>query len=384
MQKNKSINTLHVDIEGGFGGSARSLFEIVKLLKKASYNPYIIYAKAGPNKERYESINVEAELFPEFFTFVPRKIKSLKNFIFSLPKIKNSFTLAKKIEKEVNNREIDVIHLNYEGLFATCFWLRVLGVKTPVIMHSRAIMPMDNLFTRWIVRTISRNASFVFFISDNEKDVFKGINPKFENYEILFNISSAKTIEAPNWESNEVVYMGNLNYSKGADRLVDVANELKLLNSKLKIKVYGEDRQGKGFEGKIRSKIKELDISDYIELCGHTKVPYEIMGKSFATIRPSRENDPWGRDLIESTVIGIPVLATGSYGGVVEDSKTGYLFDSFDAKEMAEKLEGLKSNKEIYSTVYTNSVLRGKEKFSGVDQIEKIKNVIDNLLESQL
>ena len=65
------------------------------------------------------------------------------------------------------------------------------------------------------------------------------------------------------------------------------------------------------------------------------------MAGAFALIRPSRTNDPWGRDVIEATSFGVPVLATGAFEGVVEPGVTGYLFDPFDAEAMAARLMDL-------------------------------------------
>ena len=54
-------------------------------------------------------------------------------------------------------------------------------------------------------------------------------------------------------------------------------------------------------------------------------------------IRPSRGNDPWGRDVIEAMAHGKPVIATGSYDRFVEDGINGYFFSEYDSQAIAKE-----------------------------------------------
>jgi len=59
------IRSVHIDIEGGFGGSSRSLFELVSRLDRDKVCPLVICRTKGPIQQRYEDIGIKAIHVPE-------------------------------------------------------------------------------------------------------------------------------------------------------------------------------------------------------------------------------------------------------------------------------------------------------------------------------
>ena len=55
-------------------------------------------------------------------------------------------------------------------------------------------------------------------------------------------------------------------------------------------------------------------------------------------LKPTREDNPWGRDILEGLGYGLPVASVGRYDRFVETGETGLLQDRFDAAELAEWL----------------------------------------------
>jgi len=53
--------------------------------------------------------------------------------------------------------------------------------------------------------------------------------------------------------------------------------------------------------------------------------PERVLVACDAVARPSRDNNPWGRETIEALAAGKPVVATGTYDRFVEDGVTGLL-----------------------------------------------------------
>ena len=48
------MNLLHFDVEGGWGGSSISLFEIVKKLKYTNNKSFIVCRREGPIQKKYK------------------------------------------------------------------------------------------------------------------------------------------------------------------------------------------------------------------------------------------------------------------------------------------------------------------------------------------
>ena len=78
------INILHLDTEGGWGGSSISLFKIIKNLNKENLN-LLLFVE---NKDLFKNIkiNVEASLVESLYSFSAKpKINNLKLFLTTLP-----------------------------------------------------------------------------------------------------------------------------------------------------------------------------------------------------------------------------------------------------------------------------------------------------------
>ena len=63
----KNYDLLHVDIEGGFGGSSKSLLELVKALSKTQQKQFVLLRRDGPAAHAYKNDGVPFEIFDKIF-----------------------------------------------------------------------------------------------------------------------------------------------------------------------------------------------------------------------------------------------------------------------------------------------------------------------------
>ena len=109
---------------------------------------------------------------------------------------------------------------------------------------------------------------------------------------------------------------------------------------------------------------------------GHASSPETELASAFLLIRPSLRNDPWGRDVIEAVCAGVPVIATGSYEGVIENGKNGFLFDEFDVPAIAQRITDLYENERLWQEFRRFSLNKADVKFRGLNQ----KNIFTDKL----
>ena len=117
-------------------------------------------------------------------------------------------------------------------------------------------------------------------------------------------------------------YVGNISFFKGVDRLLDVAKHL--MDTNLKIKIYGETRGELKFEKLLKENINKLKLNN-IKLMGRTKKAEKIIQNAFVVLRPSRWNDPWGRDVLDAFNAGVPCISTGNYDDIIINKKMGFM-----------------------------------------------------------
>ena len=94
-----------------------------------------------------------------------------------------------------------------------------------------------------------------------------------------------------------------------------------------------------------------------------------------------RLRETFGLVLIEAMQVGTPVIGSNS-GGVVEiidDEKTGLLFESQNAESLAEAILKVVENQELLERVSEAGQVKCQEKFSNELQIRKLKNKLENL-----
>ena len=134
------IRTLHIDIEGGWGGSSRSLFELTSKFRQNQIYPVIAHRQKGPISKRYRKIGIQSRHIPEIFSYAPKlRVKNFKNFIASLPKMLELPKVIDKIINMVRLHKIQIIHLNYEGLFIMAKLLKQ-KLNIPIICHSLSLI----------------------------------------------------------------------------------------------------------------------------------------------------------------------------------------------------------------------------------------------------
>ncbi len=375
------VRTLHVDVEGGWGGSSRSLYELVSRLDRARISPVVVHRQSGPVTGLYEQIGVPTRHVPEIGSFVPRKNKALKNLAATLPRLRRLGRAADRIAGIAREHGAGVIHLNYEGLFLLAEKLKS-RIDLPVICHSRTHLPVSR-WGRWLVRRLAENTDYMLFISSQERDRWAELDlvggvPG----EVMWNIARAPLAREPFAGPPEIVYLGSIDPTKGTDRLLDIAGELERRNAPPAIlAVYGQARANPKFARALDERRIKEGVENRIEFRGHVEDVAPVLARAAALVRPSRDDDPWGRDLIEATAAGVPVLATGRFEGVVQKGQNGFLFDPFDAGAMAECLIELLKDPKRWRAMSQAGLALGRDKFGGDGQVERFQSVVESLVQ---
>ena len=127
IKKNsKPINLLILDIEGGHGGSSKSIFHTVEYLNKKQFKPIVICKRKGIIK-KYKKIGVQCEYEPNMPTFTALK-KESRNFIYLVLFFIYLWPRAKKFREKIINlihlNQIEIVHCNHISLFLLAYWLK--------------------------------------------------------------------------------------------------------------------------------------------------------------------------------------------------------------------------------------------------------------------
>ena len=76
------MKVLHLDIEGGYGGSSRSLRYLVQGLKEFSVDSEVWHAKRGPSFLANKKNKIKCKVNSNIVSIIPLKKNNFKNLIF--------------------------------------------------------------------------------------------------------------------------------------------------------------------------------------------------------------------------------------------------------------------------------------------------------------
>jgi glycosyltransferase involved in cell wall biosynthesis len=383
------LRVLCLDIEGGYGGSSKSLFESIINLRNSDVQIEVWCRRNGPIVDKYKEHNISVKFTPTMpkVTSVKRHSRNLAAlatfFIFDWPR---SHKFRKQLQKV--SEQFDVIHCNHEGLYWLARWLNIHTHK-PITMHKRTNI-FDNIFSKLQVLIIKLHVKNIVFITENEEKnyiqlggsknhgkVIPNIVPPLKNTPAILNGLLGN-------ESFKLCTLANYSYLKGVDRLIDVAKILIERRKKVLFVIAGSVELTRSLPGKLGSIAKKGgDLSDYafqsgVEdmflFLGHVTNPERVLSSCNALIRPSREYNPWGRDVLEALSFGLPVIATGTYNRFVENRVTGFLLDEFDPKKVADCIVELLQNEQLVKHMGEQGKKRVKELCNGPDRAEDLQH----------
>ena len=344
-----------LDIEGGYGGSSRSLFESIRYLP-TDVKPEVWCRRQGPIRERYAAIGIPCHITGDMphISSLPRASRNLYAYTNFLARWAASRGFRRMLAEAT--KDFDVIHFNHEGLFLLARWLRRhLGNERPhLTMHIRTFLP-SSFFSRWQYRMIVSTIDQLVFISENEARQTSLLAGRIAPGTVIYNIVSPPADAVRSFgdlaadKRFKVVAISNYAYIRGIDQLIEVAAELKDRGRKdivfviagattLTRSLPGDLGRVARAGGDLAEYARERGVSEMFRFLGHVTEPESVVLAGDLVVKPTREYNPWGRDILEAMAAGKAVMTIGAYNRFIENGVTGILHYEFDIDAWADEV----------------------------------------------
>ena len=384
---------LYLDVEGGWGGSSRSLGLLATHLDRQKVEPYVVLRRPGPSHDLYAAQGIAHELLAGMPAFRPGSRKNGVSFgLFCLDWLRTA-SIRQRLLTLIRERGIKLIHVNHEGLAPLGRWLaRRAGI--PWLCHLRNTYP-DNMWSRGLYRLMSRADGFVY-ISENERQhlmTLAGLATAPNNGEVIHNSAPdlSAAIEADSQfptadEGLRVLVLANLDAERGIDRVVDVAEELhRRGRDDVVFMVFGADSQPsrmwrQDFGQQLIDRIRTQNLANTVRLMGHTAHPERALLAADVLFRPRRQNNPWGRDVIEGMAAGLPIIAMGEYEGFVESGRGGFIEKQFTPTLIADRLLLLKDDAQLRAQMGTFNRKKASLLFDAKRNAQAVEALYERIL----
>lgn len=353
------LRVLCLDIEGGHGGSSRSLYFSLKHVDRTVIAPTVVCRRGGAIVERYRALGIPVHVMPNLpkANPVPRLSRNLVQAIDFASDIWRHRADAQALNGLI--MASDLIHFNHEGFAWLAAYLRRRHRK-PATMHLRTNIA-NTIVTRLQARVITHHVDAVVCITKNEEATFLahgGAAPTHVVYNIVEPARDVTPLPTLPRDGRFIVsMMANAAVVRGTDRLFELATAFEALGRRdILLAIAGNPRLSGAWPTPLdrfasdgltlADAVRELGLESKIRILGHQPVPEAVLKASDLVIKPSREGNPWGRDVIEAMACGLPVAATGLDNTFVEDGITGILRADWDPLDMARAIAGLADDRE--------------------------------------
>jgi glycosyltransferase involved in cell wall biosynthesis len=367
------LRVLCMDIEGGYGGSSRSLYESLAAMDRSAVDVEVWCGRDGPIRSRYQALNIPCRVTPDMpkMNAWPRASRNLIGF--SL--LARDFAKWRMRRNELLDRivkDFDLVHFNHEGLVWLARLLRKRHGRAQVI-HVRTMMN-DNFFGRCQARSMVDAADHLVFISENERKNFLRLSAREPANSVIYNIARPPdgvepSSKVPRDGRLNVAVLANYAFVRGIDRAVEIATELKRRGQgDIRFVVAGDIKLPRGLDGELgqvaRAKgtladyVTRRGVADMFVFLGHVSEPERVLAACDVLIKPTRENNPWGRDILEALAAGKPVISIGSYSRFVESGVTGHLFAEYNAGAVADVIETFNNDRALIGRLGVNGARR--------------------------
>ena len=227
---------------------------------------------------------------------------------------------------------------------------------------------------------------------DTQIDAFISLSDFSKQKYIQYGLQADKIFIKPNFYMNPPkpsyyndgfgLFVGRLSREKGIDILLNASNILGNVdeNKKILIKIVGDGAQS----GIIKSRINTERINN-VELLGrknHLDIIKLIKNALFITL-PSICYEGFPLVIAEAYACGKPVIASrlGAIAELVEDGKTGLLFEPGNARDLAAKIKWMYEHEDECIQMGRNAHKVFEEKYTAERNFEILMNIYKTVLD---
>lgn len=336
------------------GGAEQCLIEYVSLLSSRGHTCEVLMPHEGPMQTAFNDKGIENKVIGYGWATRPFKEVSPHELLSSTG---GSLT---RIFQEVERFKPDVILVNTSVLPWGLYAGRIFSIPTVLLAHEilsdkdpslnalpnyEAYLDVLNQYTDVIVY----NSEFVK--TEFNKGLIKPITPE----KILYPLPPLSKEDIERLEKKNVIeeklliaIFGALAPRKNQLEALKAANILKQKGIKdFTIHMYGDVAANLPYVGELKRYIKDNNLGDIVEIKGYATAVYETMN-SYNAILSTSTYEPFGRTVVEGQLFGRIALANNTGGGteLIENGKTGLIYELGSPESLASQIEWILNNKE--------------------------------------
>lgn len=278
-----------------------------------------------------------------------------------------------QVVKTFRKEKFDLVYLTLsphglafykDGILAIL--LKLFGAKLVYHLHGKGIKERYNsgIFNKWLYKLVFKKAKVIHLAPSLYADIQDFVDKKnvwFVPNGIKENHDNLKVTK----NEDSILYLSNMQESKGSLVLLQAAKILKERNISCKIDFVGKWHNDDSFRQQWTAFYNSNNLQEVVTYHGPK---YGIDKEQFFStagifVLPTfYKNECFPIAILEAMSYGLPVVTTneGAIADIIKNGETGFVVTKKDASELASSLEALLTNTELRKRLGQNS----KEEFN--------------------
>jgi glycosyltransferase involved in cell wall biosynthesis len=291
----------------------------------------------------------------------------------------------------LKQEDADILHLNntfstdHDALIAA----KSLGI--PVVSHVRGIEVKISSYALFLSRFIDKivaisNAVKTNLLKQGVSDrsirlIYDGI----KEGRITDGVKQGYLLTKYNLQPGHTIFgvVGNIKPWKGQQLLVEAAAQLKQKYGNFYCFLVG-DITDTTYHDRILNLIEEYELEDHVIITGYQKRVADFVNSFDIFVHTSVEPEPFGIVIIEALALRKPVVVSniGAPQEIIEDGKSGLLFDIESVPDLVDKLDALIKDEHRRKMLGEQGYHRFRDNFTIKTNVDAICDVYQEVLRS--
>lgn len=378
---------LFISHYAGVGGANLSLLFLIKSLRKFKIDPIVFIPTNGPIVEYFKKEKIPYEIH-HYASLRTADKGPILNFISAIIRVAINLYLSLILGLKLKNK-INIIHSNSSLVFFGLFIKKI--IHKPLIWHLREfgkedyglIFPLGSHLSGWCYN----QADKVIAISDAMKDYFHQIYNGGNMITIYNGIDESticyhpKTLNISPNRKLKLCIVGGINDSKNQIELIEAIHLLKRKDT-LQVDIIGSGESN--YISYLQQKVKEYQLENIINFAGHISNIGDILTNYDIGVITSKK-EAFGRVTIEYMLAGVCVIASRSGANIelIENKKTGLLYNLGSNDDLAFQIELLQNNPEIRINIANNARQKALNNYTASNNAIQIFRLYNQLFNVQ-
>lgn len=367
------IKIVEVSSDTNIGGAGKCLLTLLREFDRSEFDVEVILPKQSLLKPHVKDLGINVTEIEGIAD------KSL------------DFKSIGKIAKALRAIKPDLVHTH--ASMSARIAARLTGAKIVYTRHSVFEPPpkISEGFGKFVNGIVNNSTSDgIIAVADAAKDnlVKTGVNPK--KIEVILNgvrpVREAAPDDLPKLykrfgirEGSRIIsIIARLEDIKGHDYFIDAADILIKKGIKAKFAIAGTG----SYENSLKEKVREMGLEDDIIFTGFIPDVESLLNITYIQVNASYGTEATSLALLEGMSLGIPAVVSdfGGNPGVIKDGKNGIIVEKCNAAALADALEGLLGDEEMYGEMKLNSGKIFYEEFTAKIMTQKTEKLYKKVL----